>query len=67
LKSFGVPESADINCVLSYAQSVEEHDRKGNRPSAEAIIFDYLMQEGLQEYVIEVEMPGLAAKRFTLL
>jgi hypothetical protein len=37
LKSFGVPESADVNSVLSYAQSVEEHDRKGNRPSAEAM------------------------------
>jgi hypothetical protein len=37
LKSFGVPESADANSVLSYAGSVEEHDRKGNRPSAEAL------------------------------
>jgi predicted Zn-dependent protease len=37
LKSFGVPESVDVNSVLSYAQSVEEHDRKGNRPSAEAM------------------------------
>jgi hypothetical protein len=37
LKSFGVPESADANSVLSYAGSVEEHDRKGNRPSVEAL------------------------------
>ncbi|SFW37508.1 hypothetical protein [Nitrosovibrio sp. Nv17] len=37
LKSFGVPASADVNSVLSYAQSVEEHDGKGNRPSAEAL------------------------------
>jgi predicted Zn-dependent protease len=37
LKSFGVSESAEVNCVLSYAQSIEEHDRKGNRPSAEAM------------------------------
>ncbi|WP_025040022.1 hypothetical protein [Nitrosospira briensis] len=37
LKSFGVPESADANSVLSYARSIEEHDRKGNRPSAEAL------------------------------
>ena len=35
LKSFGVPDSADVNSVVSYAQSVEEHDRKGNRPRAE--------------------------------
>jgi hypothetical protein len=37
LKSFGVPESADINSVLSDAGSVDGHDRKGNRPSAEAL------------------------------
>ncbi|MEO6823782.1 MAG: hypothetical protein ABI167_03475 [Nitrosospira sp.] len=37
LKSFDVPESTDVNSVLSYARSVEEHDRKGNRPSAEAM------------------------------
>jgi hypothetical protein len=37
LKSFGVPESADVNSVLSYARSVEEHDRKGNRPRAEVL------------------------------
>jgi predicted Zn-dependent protease len=38
MKSFGVPASTDVNSVLSYAQSVEEHDRKGNRASAEAMV-----------------------------
>jgi predicted Zn-dependent protease len=37
MKSFGVPESVDVNSVLSYAGSVEEHDRKGNHPSVEAL------------------------------
>jgi predicted Zn-dependent protease len=36
MKAFGVPTSPDANSVTSYAQSLDEHDAKGNRPNAEA-------------------------------
>jgi hypothetical protein len=35
LKSFGIRQSADHNCVTSYARNLEEFDAKGNRPDAE--------------------------------
>jgi hypothetical protein len=35
LKSFGIRQSADPNCVTSYTRNLQEFDAKGNRPDAE--------------------------------
>ncbi len=34
LKGFGLPPSLDRDCVTSYTRSLDEFDRKGNRPNA---------------------------------
>jgi predicted Zn-dependent protease len=44
LKSFGIPQSADRNCVTSYTSDLQEFDAKGNRPDAETI---KLFQQGV--------------------
>lgn len=37
LKSFGIRQSADRNCVTSYTSNLQEFDAKGNRPDAETM------------------------------
>lgn len=38
LKSFGLPASTNRECVTSYVRSLDEFDRKGNRPDAQTLI-----------------------------
>jgi predicted Zn-dependent protease len=37
LKSFGILQSTDRNCVTSYTSNLQEFDTKGNRPDAETM------------------------------
>jgi hypothetical protein len=37
LKSFGLPASPDRECVTSYVRSLDEFERKGNRPDSQTL------------------------------
>jgi len=61
LKSFAVPISNDVKCVTSYSNSLEQFDRKGNRPNAQSLaIFKSNLSHMLAEWERLQRMPPVS-------